>query len=368
MEQFPVVENSQEKILDAKNLVLKNPWLSLDIVRKYLADEIDEENFKFRASFPPDLSEPARQFKKKHSREEIIYIFSVLDSDVDLQILCLNTNLKNGIRINESEYFNISVADSPGQFSEKDIQRMREIYAQNYVDNPKLQKVLLEKFDRFIEEEDFSTLTKQFYLFEKWGEILGFFITDYDTEKDEVRFKALNLAPEFSGKTLGSTLLKDQLDGIARFHKVTADTRANSCMASFYIERFSFIGTDVFDFEGESSMKIVRNDSQDVFASKTIPEKHLFNQAILNSRVEIEDGSVSIVLCEDSRSASFLEKYLKETESEKTFLTRCIKYIGSDEKVFSLLVFEKKNKEEAETFMKSFDYSGVKHEGSVIVV
>jgi hypothetical protein len=341
-------EGNIEKMRD---FLFKYPFLIINYIREFLLDEKTEDRFFGDFRIPADVLKKTLLLKKEHSRDFFLKIYELIDSNFDLSIMLMNQAENDGLNINESCSFSVQLADSQHELSQDDIDRMIGIYENNYKNQPKLQSVLLDNFKKTLKSDDYNT---EFYLVKHGEELAGFFLMKYDIEKDEQHLMSFNIDPRYAGKGLGSSGLRDQLNGLARFHRVSAETKAQNGLSSYYIEKFKFVATGSFELGDQKCFSIYRNDSQDVFKSKKIPLKHFINAAVFNEISQLDDG-IKVAMCDDENYSRLVDKGFENG----SYLTRCFRYMSNEGTPINLLVFEKISFDDSEKYMNVFDYDNL---------
>lgn len=347
----PNTEQEVKEALEVEKLALKYPIIALREFQNLVLKKKDQFDFYFKT---PINDGGVPEEIKSMDENELNKLFNEVNKNADLQFLCqkrLNEE-GSGFSIVELSGFDFGEVDSLFALEEKDIQRMVEIYSENYKSKPKLKDSLLESFNQVIEDEKTGENTfafkRRFQIVRFNDEIVGFFFFEYDDKEDVMKFRAFNVDPRFAGRGIGNESLNDALESESAQKLVKAESLLDSCICSKYLENFGFVGTSVVEFDGEKVLNIVRNDyHKELLKFKDLPEKHLFNLAQYDSVVVPEPG-VKIILCKSEKLDSNLAKHLQKN----CLLTRNIKYATEEGQIFNLVVIEELSDEDYFLFTK----------------
>jgi N-acetylglutamate synthase-like GNAT family acetyltransferase len=341
------IENSEESFeKEVFNFAIKHPQVILQTIQDRFKPVDENSGFHWETegvSIPEELAEMDEEKRKQ--------LFERVNSDIELQLLCLRRlkEINSGIMMSDITNFEFSEAGGIGAFSDKDTEKMKEIYGKNYEKFPELQKILLESFDKVIEEElsgESFYGQRIFHTVRIKGELVGFFIMEYDEETDQTIFKSFNTDPKYIGKGIGCESLKESLYYEASNKIVRADSVLHSSICSKYIEDLGFVGVGTKKLGEVDLLSLKRNDTKKHLLKYTdFPEKHLFREAVNFEVSEIEDG-VKVFWCRTEELEGLIKKNMKPT----SLLTRNIKYATEEGETFHVVVIEDLSEEDYKEF------------------
>jgi len=139
--------------------------------------------------------------------------------------------------------------------SVKKIIRMIEIYRENYEKAPKLQNILVETFKQKLREEKENI---NIYSLMKNDRLCAFCRFD-DIGDDKKHAASLNVDKIMQESAIGKSFLKKCIEIEEEDAVIIAECSFRKKVGSSYLEDFGFIATEVYDFEGEPSIRIEKN-------------------------------------------------------------------------------------------------------------
>jgi hypothetical protein len=238
------------------------------------------------------------------------------------------------------------------EFSSRDLGQIRSMYDANYADNPAMRDKLYDGFLKKIEEgrTEYSVVKYR----DEVVAICGFEHLD----DGGIYFGKFNIEQAYQGAELGNEMMENTLDRYATRHIIRADCNIEAAVSSNYIER-GFVAIREYEFEGTTSLEIVRNES----ANNMLESKEWTADYITEQAKDIEDvaeGERCVIRsCEVSRLKDAPLDLLEQVEGDgsRYVLSRFVRQkkgeaAGSEPKAF--LVFEKLGMEEYEDYMHKF--------------
>lgn len=221
-----------------------------------------------------------------------------------------------------SEHYKESTSDEDYEISDfhgKELDntvktRLLEIMYNNYSHKPELRKALLRRLSSRFDDQNtvFSIL--------KIADRTAGFSTITRITANKVEFASFNVNTPLRGAGLGEIFMQARLDAFARENIVVASCSAKEEVAINYLKR-NFIATSAFDYEGEPSLNIVRNDNaQDLFISKrlsgqdivTSPPEYLARHRIIRERFLLKDTDPTTLIGEKIREGYVLTRMIKD--------------------------------------------------------
>ena len=223
-------------------------------------------------------------------------------------------------------------------------QAMRMLYEEHYAAKPRLQKKLLEAFDKNIQDTSGKV---RFAVLRHNGKVKGFYHLK-ETAPHHYEFGSFNV--EYQGYKLGETMLEESLGMEAKESVIEADCDSTAPIAAFYIEH-GFIGTDSFDYEGAPSLHIVRNDSLhgQTFKTAAYDLVKVQSLATVGETRKHERGNIVVVAVKAANLQKMPLELLKESEANRYALTRYFFHKTAKENVV-YAVFEKVSAVDLKTY------------------
>lgn len=196
-----------------------------------------------------------------------------------------------------------------------DREAMTDIYRANYAEKPDLQTDLLRGFNRTLADENTTIHTLKFE-----DELTAFFrLTRLDDERRE--FGAFNVNQNARGVGLGESFMSAALDREAQASILTASCSFREPISANYIER-GFVATKAFDFNGEPSLSLVRNDrAQSIFKSKSLSPEVLLS-SVKESSTNIDEH---IIVQQIRQTEVTVDSFPISSSDNGYVLTRMIK-------------------------------------------
>jgi len=224
---------------------------------------------------------------------------------------------------------------SSEQIKPKEYEEMKEIIERNYKDKPELKKIVLQSFNKSIEEGYNYT---NFFLLKRNGKIIGFdrFDYEYEGKSGHAYFGSFNIDPEYCNSKLGGALFETTINESAQNFILHADCSPRDIFTMKYISS-GFVGIKLFTTkEGVEGMKIIRDDNNTSYKYNSTEIKDillLFNEnkeSILMPDNTIIEKHSSL----DTINFSYLNNGYALTRYE---------FVKNDKNGFYVVVFEKNN-------------------------
>ncbi len=215
--------------------------------------------------------------------------------------------------VSESEienYFqeNKTSIDETEKESVKKIIRMIEIYQDNYEKTPKLQKILIETFKQKLREggNNISMYllikNKRPYAFCRFG----------DMGNGKKHAASLNVDRIMQESAIGKTFFEECVKRENENFIINGECSFRKKIGSTYIDGLGFIATEVYDFEGEPSIKIEKNKNSSYhyksYNQEDIIKEH--NEKFLNNHYKNSDDHFVLKFKENNEECLSVAKRL----------------------------------------------------------
>ncbi len=330
-------------------------------VENYIRENVTEENFeqsqvdKVRDNVLRRGTDLLLGFSKKvreaHGRGEVVdseEIKNQLETFKSESILFASTfkGLKESLKEGEDVFEimkNVSFETVKGEdFSEADKVAMRNIFDQNYANNPDFKKVVKESFERRLINPEVD-----FYVVRDEGRIISFLSTepshsektfhqksDREVGENEIYFGSFNSFNGYKGGSIGDAMMRKVLDKEAETKIIHADCPATDAIGSKYIED-GFFATRYYQYAGKPSLEITRDDSLK-FQSRDMSREEIVGLYLRHS-LDMSRSNGDLII----KRADFQKDLDFSDLSESFVLTRYFKFTN-DSKWY--VVFEKVDK------------------------
>ena len=209
-----------------------------------------------------------------------------------------------------SSYFDKEkpLASETEKESVKKIIRMIEIYWENYEKTPKLQNILVETFKQKLREEkeniNICSLMKndRLYAFCRFDDI-------GDGKKHAA---SLNVDKIMQKSAIGRSFLKKCIEIEEEDAVIIAECSFRKKVGSSYLEDFGFIATEVYDFEGEPSIRIEKNKNNSYhyksYSQEDIIKEH--HKKFLNNKFKASSKQFILKFKENNEECLSIAKRL----------------------------------------------------------
>lgn len=252
------------------------------------------------------------------------------------------------------------------EFSNQELQQIKEMYEKNYAQTPELLTVLYGGFLESLKKHNV-----EYKVIKQKDKVVALFAFEY-LEDGSIYAGKFNIQQSYQGAELGSEMMENTLDRYAQTHIINAECNIEAAVSSNYIER-GFVAVMGYDFQETKSLQIVRNESMRNFLiSKEWSDFYISEQAKMGEQVLLGEGEIIVYSCpiEEIRSSplEILDKV--EEDGSRYVLSRFLrekKGKKPGDKLTAYFVFEKLDKENYEEYQTSFKRNFIDNDSIFIV-
>lgn len=192
--------------------------------------------------------------------------------------------------------------------SVKKIIRMVEIYRENYEKTPKLQNILVETFKQKLREEKEDI---NIYSLMKNDRLYAFCRFD-DIGDGKKHAASLNVDKIMQESAIGRSFLKKCIEIEEEDAVIIAECSFRKKVGSSYLEDFGFIATEVYDFEGEPSIRIEKNKNNSYhyksYSQEDVVKEH--HEKFLNNKFKASSDQFILKFKENNEECLSIAKRL----------------------------------------------------------
>lgn len=240
-----------------------------------------------------------------------------------------------------------------------EVRQMKEIYKNNYSNNPEMQEYLVNDFDKFVNfraenpSSGSNLFDSEMYILKYKDKVISFDRFDPEPNHIDFHFKSFNVEKDFRGSGVGSIMIKATLDKKSEKSAIFAECISSKPISSFYIEN-GFIAKKISNFKGEKIFDIVRKDkfipiefkTKQMIKEDILSENNLPPGTVVKKVLNQKDCDFSYIIPENYITDPWLKK-LSEINKyynlpEKYVLTR---YFFDEKSQNWVTVFEEVNKD-----------------------
>ncbi len=251
----------------------------------------------------------------RESLHKVLQKIGNVSADIELFKATIKNARRDGINVLEQmkDMRIMTLSGKELQNNEKIIKRMRKMYADNYTQYPKLQKVLVDSLDDKL--SDSNTLFHIATYKDEQDKQIMTFLTTQKQENGNIYFGSFNTDNEvFGGASIGLSLAEEiftqrENEGAK---KIEAHTVPQEGINSIYINRYHFVADEIvenYENTGIDPFHIVREKKNQKYFFQNDVSKEELKSLIIDSKDKVnEDTDKFIIKINDKNSISKISK------------------------------------------------------------